>query len=77
LVYKTDFVGNVDRQDYYRFDFDKPSGVNITLDGLTEDAEIELAQDLDKNGAIGEKEIIKASEFPTTDAQTINFSSST
>ncbi|MFN6540285.1 MAG: pre-peptidase C-terminal domain-containing protein [Nostoc sp. EkiNYC01] len=43
----SDFVGELDRNDYYRFELTQASTFNLTLNGLTADANVEL---LSSNG---------------------------
>ncbi|QLE55646.1 pre-peptidase C-terminal domain-containing protein [Nostoc sp. TCL26-01] len=45
----SDFVGELDRNDYYRFELTQASTFNLTLNGLTADANVEL---LSSNGSI-------------------------
>lgn len=67
----SDFVGNVDPEDFYRFTLDSVSGLSIKLDGLGADADLELAQDTNNNGVIDTDEIIRLSELEGTAAEVI------
>lgn len=46
----TDFVGSFDPNDYYRLSVDEPTGLQLSLDGLSADADLFLLQDTDNNG---------------------------
>jgi uncharacterized repeat protein (TIGR01451 family) len=59
---KSDFVGNVDPIDYYRFSLTNPSGVTLKLSGLSADADLELSQDKNGDGVISSNEVIQLSE---------------
>lgn len=45
-----DYVGSTDFVDYYRFELNTTSDVNLFLSGLTADADITLLQDYNNNG---------------------------
>jgi uncharacterized repeat protein (TIGR01451 family) len=64
-IIQSDFVGNVDPIDYYRFTLPNPSGLTLKLDGLSADADLELSQDKNGDGIISSDEVINISE--TTD----------
>jgi uncharacterized repeat protein (TIGR01451 family) len=70
----SDFVGNVDPEDYYRFSLANVSGLRIQLDGLSADADLELAQDTNNDGVIDSDEIISTSDLSGTDAEVIDIS---
>lgn len=57
----TDFVGANEPADIYSFILNTPSLFSLTLDGLSADADVELIQDLNGNGAVGLDDIIAAS----------------
>lgn len=59
---QSDFVGNVDPIDYYRFTLTNPSGVTLNLSGLSADADLELSQDKNGDGVISSSEVIQLSE---------------
>ncbi|WP_339383323.1 S8 family peptidase [Oculatella sp. LEGE 06141] len=52
----TEFVGDTDRSDYYRFEIVGSSELKVSIDPLTTDIAVELSQDVDGNGRIGEDE---------------------
>jgi hypothetical protein len=54
----TDFVGTVDRNDFYRFDINTKSNFNLRLDGMTRDADVDLIQDRNRNGLIDSGEYV-------------------
>ncbi|NJL78271.1 MAG: hypothetical protein HC917_04400 [Richelia sp. SM2_1_7] len=60
----TDWVGSTDTNDYYRFRLGSTSILNITLDGLSADADVQL---LNSNG-----EVIVSPEEGGTTAESIN-----
>lgn len=72
------FVGNDDPTDVYRFTLDTTSNVNITLSGLSADADLLLIQDVDGDGVLGEEvhsqeaEIIELSELEGTESESID-----
>lgn len=57
----TDFVGANEPADIYSFILNTPSLFSLTLDGLSADADVELIQDINGNGAVGLDDIIAAS----------------
>lgn len=57
----TDFVGANEPADIYSFILNTPSLFSLTLDGLSADADVELIQDLNGNGAVGLDDIIASS----------------
>lgn len=67
---QSDFVGNVDPIDYYRFTLTNPSGVTLNLSGLSADADLEFSRDKNGDGEISFDEVIRVSE--TTDNQDEN-----
>lgn len=70
----SDFVGNVDPEDFYRFSLTNVSGLRIELNDLAADADIELAQDSNNDGTIDSDEIISTSDLSGTDAEVIDIS---
>ncbi len=69
-----DFVGNVDPEDFYRFTLANVSGLKIELDGLSSDADLELAQDVNNDGVIDSDEVISTSNLEGNDAEVIDIS---
>lgn len=53
-----DFVGTLDKADYYKFTLDKAGDFNATLSGLSDAVTIELVRDLNHNGLIDGNERI-------------------
>ncbi|MDB9457784.1 pre-peptidase C-terminal domain-containing protein, partial [Dolichospermum circinale CS-545/17] len=70
----SDFVGNVDPEDFYQFTLGDVKGLKIELNGLSGDADVELAQDTNNNGVIDSNEIISMSELQGSDAEFIHVS---
>ncbi|WP_367287243.1 PPC domain-containing protein [Laspinema palackyanum] len=54
----SELVGRTDPRDYYRFNLTSPSSFNLTLDGLTADADVLLYEDTNNNGLIDSGENI-------------------
>jgi uncharacterized repeat protein (TIGR01451 family) len=71
---QNDFVGNVDSIDYYRFTLTNPSGLTLSLSGLSADADLELSQDKNGDGEIASDEIIQVSELTDNHNETIDVS---
>jgi uncharacterized repeat protein (TIGR01451 family) len=69
---QSDFVGNVDPTDYYRFTLTNPSGVTLKLSGLSADADLELSQDKNGDGVISSDEVIQLSEEIDNQDENIN-----
>lgn len=58
----SDFVGDADIRDIYRFSVDTASELNLELNGMTADADVRLIQDVSNNGNIDPGEIITLSQ---------------
>lgn len=71
----TGFVGTGDTKDFYRFDIDTKSNFNLRLDGLSADADVDLIQDRNRNGATEAGELIAYSQESGTIPDAINLSS--
>ncbi len=71
----TDFVGNADFNDLYRFSIHTISSVSLSLNGLSADADLFLAEDLNSDGAIVDRiEILSRSVESGTTPEAINIS---
>ncbi|WP_017716608.1 S8 family serine peptidase [Kamptonema formosum] len=71
----TDFVGNADFDDLYRFSLNTVSSVSLSLNGLSADADLYLAEDLNNDGAIVDQiEILSRSIESGSAAEAINIS---
>ncbi len=68
----SDFVGTSDRKDYYRFSLNSPSSFNLTLDGLTADADVTIYEDLNNNGIIDSNEDLTGSTRGGTSSESIS-----
>lgn len=66
-----DFVGAAQPTDIYSFVLNTPSLFSATLDGLSADADLELIQDLNGQGAVGLSGIIASSNNLGTAAEQI------
>jgi uncharacterized repeat protein (TIGR01451 family) len=71
---QNDFVGNVDSIDYYRFTLTNPSGLTLSLSGLSADADLELSQDKNGDSEISSDEIIQVSELTENQDESIDIS---
>jgi hypothetical protein len=69
-VYEGKLVGG--DNDYYRFHVGATSVFNLTLDGLSADADVQLIRDTNKNYAIDPGEVIGSSTKGGTLAEAIN-----
>jgi hypothetical protein len=72
--YFRDFVGDLDSNDYYRFQTNTVSNLNITLSNLTADADLYLIQDGNNNGIADPGEILAASFLSGSANDTIRLS---
>jgi len=55
----SDFVGSTDRSDYYRFNLATTSNFNLSLDGLSDRANVQLIYDSNGNGQVESIDILK------------------
>ncbi|MBC6475121.1 MAG: PPC domain-containing protein [Hormoscilla sp. GM102CHS1] len=70
----SDFVGNADTSDFYRFTLEDTRELNLTLEGLRSDsdADVLLIEDLNSNGVLDDNEILDAPFNEGSDSETIN-----
>lgn len=68
----SDFVGNVDIDDYYRFTTNGTTDFSLTLNGLSADADISLALDKNNNNVIDENEKFQISANEGSSPEAIN-----
>ena len=68
----SDFVTNANPQAFYRFELNATSNLNLTLNGLSADADLYLIRDSNNNGAIDANEVLAASTAPGVAPDTIN-----
>ncbi|MBF2029872.1 MAG: PPC domain-containing protein [Oscillatoriales cyanobacterium C42_A2020_001] len=57
----SDFVGDADPSDLYRFNLSNTSDINLTLNGLSSDADLYLIQDLNQNGILDSADVLERS----------------
>jgi hypothetical protein len=57
----SEFVGDLDPNDFYRFELAKPANVRVSLAELSADADLRLIQDINGNGAVEQTEILRES----------------
>lgn len=67
-----DFVGDIDRQDYFRFILNDTRNVNLLLTGLNDDADVRLYQAVNNNGAIEQGNLIDQSIQSGTTPEGLN-----
>ncbi|MBC6421052.1 MAG: PPC domain-containing protein [Hormoscilla sp. SP12CHS1] len=67
----SDFVGNADTSDFYRFTLDDTSELNLTLEGLSSDADLLLIEDLNSNGVLDDDEILDAPFIEGNDSEVV------
>jgi|GEM_PF-968057 len=67
-----DFVGAADTNDFYRFNLNTGSNFNLSLSGLTADADVELIQDFNNNGFVDDGEILARSINSATNPETLS-----
>ncbi|MGK7903847.1 MAG: Ig-like domain-containing protein [Hormoscilla sp.] len=53
-----EFVGTVDRSDYYRFSLNQDADFSLLLSGLVADTEVQLFADLNDNGQVDSGEVL-------------------
>ena len=68
----SDFVGNVDVDDYYRFSTNGTTDFSLTLNGLSADADVFLVLDENNNNVIDENEEFQISANEGTSPEEIN-----
>lgn len=69
----TGSLGSNNRQDIYRLELDRPTDVDLSLNGWQNAADVDLAvmQDLNGDGDLGEDEAIASSEQSNTNSEAI------
>ncbi|MEB3180952.1 MAG: PPC domain-containing protein [Nostocaceae cyanobacterium] len=67
-----DFVGVTDRNDYYRFTLLSNRNFSLSLTGLTDDADVELIQDIDNDGRVDYNEVLRYSYNSGSNNESIN-----
>jgi hypothetical protein len=67
----SDFIGDVDLEDYRRFNLDTSGTVTIELTRLSSAVNLQLIQDLNNDGVVTSNEIIQASSNRTVSSQSI------
>ncbi|MBE9147549.1 hypothetical protein IQ257_03270, partial [Coleofasciculus sp. LEGE 07092] len=67
----TDAVGSLDRNDFYQFSLNQPNQVTLQLIDLQEDADLELAVDINADGKISFNEVLDSARFSDNRDRTI------
>ncbi|NEU76052.1 LysM peptidoglycan-binding domain-containing protein [Hassallia byssoidea VB512170] len=70
--YFSDFVGDADTNDYYKFSVSSPSNFNLSLSGLSGNADVQLIQDINGNSQIDANEILGSSILTGSSAESIS-----
>jgi serine protease len=68
----SDFIGDGDEEDLYSFTLDTTSAVNISLNGLSSDAQLQLISDLGEDGELDRQDILAKSDAEGTSPEVIN-----
>ncbi|NEO61293.1 MAG: hypothetical protein F6J98_12955 [Moorea sp. SIO4G2] len=72
---RTGFVGNTDTTDTYEFSIGLFEVVNISLTGLSSDADLRVIQDSNNNGLVDSGEVIDTSTSSGSLSESININS--
>lgn len=67
------FVGDGNKKDLYRFTLDSQSNFSLLLDGLKDDADVEIIEDKNNNGVVDEREVVRTSHESNTTREEIQF----
>jgi hypothetical protein len=70
----TDAVSSSDTSDFYRFSLDNTSNLNLSLTGLSSDADVRLIQDVNSNGIVDDSDEIVRSAWGGSNDESINHS---
>jgi hypothetical protein len=68
----TDAVSSSDTNDFYRFSLDSTSNFNLSLTGLSSDADVRLIQDVNSNGIVDDGDEIVRSSWGCSNDESIN-----
>jgi serine protease len=71
----TDRVDSLQKQDFYQFSLNSRSSFNLTLDGLSADADVQLIKDGNGNGVVDSGEVIKSSVLGGSSSEAITIGS--
>lgn len=66
-----EFVGDLDLEDYYRIEVDRPTNIDVTLGGLTNDVDLYLVEDANGDGELQDAEYLLESINVGTEADNI------
>lgn len=67
----SDYVGNSDLQDFYRFSLSKASNLNLSLTGLSADADVRVIQDRNNNRVVDGSEVLGSSELSGSSSESM------
>lgn len=68
----SDFVSSNEPENFYRFNLDATSNLNLLLDGLSADADLDLIYDFNNNGVFEDDEFIAFSNNEGTIAESLS-----
>ncbi len=71
-ITSNNFVGSTDTNDYYRFSLGATSNFNLSLSGLSANADVQVIRDTNSNGVVDTGEVIRSSANAGTTAESIN-----
>lgn len=72
-VNRTDFVGEVDTDDFYRFQLSQVSDLDLTVNGLAQgDVSVSLGRDDNLDGTLDPGEILAQSDVESNDPEVLN-----
>ncbi|WYL92885.1 MAG: C2 family cysteine protease [Gloeotrichia echinulata IR180] len=67
----TDWVGSTDTNDFYRFSLNGRSSFNLTVNGMSADADVQVIRDANNNTQVDTGELIASSTNGNSDAESI------
>ncbi|WP_071515680.1 S8 family serine peptidase [Geitlerinema sp. PCC 9228] len=70
---QSDFVGNSDRDDFYRFTLDNPKDITLELNGMSADADLGLLRSPDENSRLPSADFIDISVEPFNNPEQITY----
>ena len=65
-------VGAADKNDFYRFNLPGMSNLNLSLSGLTANADVQVIRDVNQNGTVDLGEVVASSTLQGTASELIN-----
>ncbi len=65
-------IGGTDKNDFYRFNLGSPSNLNLSLSGLTANADVQVIRDVNHNGIADQGDVVASSARGGTAAESID-----